>query len=325
MTSLLFSHQLDMGTRKCDFSVAFSPDGDHMCIGGSDSIIYDFLPRMAFSPSSIKISSAMSSGSELKSPVVCMKFKPDQKNMLTVLCTDGSLTTWHINSYKLISSTKEGSEMYTFDYNINGTTCVVGGKDSIVTVYDAKSMKCIMTLRDSPKGISKAHTSRIQCVRFLRDSNYEFVSGGWDNMVNIWDTRQSRAVAAIYGPYICGDGLDVCGNILMAASSRSEKQLQLFDLRKHQLLYEMTIPPPDDQPLSHLYCGRISNGGGRLVVGGTHILKAFDIHKGAEGLTEIPIKVENEEVLNSAFFSVSWIPSDELLCVTGDKSLVFRS
>ena len=39
------------------------------------------------------------------------------------------------------------------------------------------------------------------------------------------------AVSVIPGPHICGDSIDVVGNLLLAGSYRNKKNLLLFDLR----------------------------------------------------------------------------------------------
>lgn len=34
------------------------------------------------------------------------------------------------------------------------------------------------------------------------------VTSGWDNTVQIWDTRSKLSIRSIYGPHICGESVD---------------------------------------------------------------------------------------------------------------------
>ena len=53
------------------------------------------------------------------------------------------------------------------------------------------------------------HSMRVYCCKFAKkDSNIIF-SGGWDQNLITWDTRVGKPVSSIFGPLICGDGIDV--------------------------------------------------------------------------------------------------------------------
>lgn len=53
------------------------------------------------------------------------------------------------------------------------------------------------------------HTSRIFAARFNPASNAEFLSGGWDNTVLLWDLRKQFACRYLSDVSLCGEGLDV--------------------------------------------------------------------------------------------------------------------
>ena len=58
------------------------------------------------------------------------------------------------------------------------------------------------------------------------------LSGGWDNTIQIWDIRIGRSVRSIYGPYLCGESLDIDddGEKIVTGSFRNKDQLQVFHL-----------------------------------------------------------------------------------------------
>ena len=49
----------------------------------------------------------------------------------------------------------------------------------------------------------------------------------------IWDVRDNRPVNHLYGPIICGDGIDVYKNTIVTASWSSSNQLQEWNLGKY--------------------------------------------------------------------------------------------
>ena len=56
------------------------------------------------------------------------------------------------------------------------------------------------------------------------------LSGGWDGLVNIWDLREGKPVGSIYGPVICGDGIDTYEDNILTASYASSNQLQTWKM-----------------------------------------------------------------------------------------------
>lgn len=60
-------------------------------------------------------------------------------------------------------------------------------------------------------------------------------SAGWDQVLTTWDLRTKKPVANIYGPLICGDGIDNVGIDILTASWKQTDQLQQWDARKGSL------------------------------------------------------------------------------------------
>jgi WD40 repeat protein len=60
---------------------------------------------------------------------------------------------------------------------------------------------------------SKGTTDRMYCVKFNKDPENEHIlySAGWDQSISIWDMRAKKPVDKIFGPLICGDGIDNAG------------------------------------------------------------------------------------------------------------------
>lgn len=117
----------------------------------------------------------------------------------------------------------------------SGTNCLdispnsqatTGGSDGCIRIYDLSSEKMI---RDC-----SWHSSRIFSVKWKDYS--VLLSGGWDNVVRLWDTRtRGTSLANISGPHICGDAIDSFDNFILTGSWKKQAGLELWDCR-YQLL-----------------------------------------------------------------------------------------
>lgn len=56
------------------------------------------------------------------------------------------------------------------------------------------------------------HSNRIYSIKFPKGDPNLFISGGWDETIQIYDLRVNAPVNKISGPHISGDGLDIFGN-----------------------------------------------------------------------------------------------------------------
>lgn len=59
---------------------------------------------------------------------------------------------------------------------------------------------------------ANSHESRVYAVAFNPRSLHELITGGWDDEIRFWDTRQPHATKSIKGVHICGDSLDINNN-----------------------------------------------------------------------------------------------------------------
>src|SRR5690606_32880940 len=94
-----------------------------------------------------------------------------------------------------------------------------------IRIYDEEKKGDPILKLGGEEGIP-GHSSRVYCIKFGKEDNPQLVyTAGWDKMVHIWDMREGKPFArdkgvykGIYGPLICGDGIDIHSNLILTSS-----------------------------------------------------------------------------------------------------------
>lgn len=233
------------------FCVRFSPDDTLVAAGCGDSVVRVFHcddGRLAYNLER-DASEAMN-----RMPLTCLRWRPaaaaGTKNVLLSANSDGTVQHWHVTSRKCLHTIKEEDEngkpnqVYALDYRGDATAFATAGKDYAVRVYDEATKSVTAKLASGWVGAPSAgHSNRVFTLKFVPDDPQLLLSGGWDNTVQIWDLRTSQPAASLFGPHICGDAIDVSGNEVLTGSWRQEKQLEIWDLRKHELICDVPFRP----------------------------------------------------------------------------------
>ena len=159
------------------------------------------------------------------------------QNLLVAADSNNMINFWHTISGKCIYSIKgdETNNLYTIDYSKDGSMFACGGKDTIIRVYDDNTKQQITELKGEVGMEMPGHANRVYCVKFTNDPNI-LVSGGWDATIMIWDLRAKEGVGYIYGPYICGDSIDVQGDLIVTGSYNDKDCVQLWSLSERKLI-----------------------------------------------------------------------------------------
>ena len=93
------------------------------------------------------------------------------------------------------------------DYNFAADHFIVSDNEGRIILYNENTEK-EKHVYEPASWFSKGHSNRVFCVKFLNSDHNTFASGGWDNMVFLWDVRESKPIAHLNTGKINGDTID---------------------------------------------------------------------------------------------------------------------
>ena len=219
----------------------------------------------------------------------------------------------------MLYSINEGkNSINSIDYSNDFKKFCTGGKDVKIRLYDDNMKTLISTIK--PYDDDDAN-GRIFCVKFHPENTNTIFSGGWDKNINIFDTREGKLSNTIYGPKICGEGLDIKGFYILSTGWEKGNQVQIWDTRNLKCVTDGIFENGNKDYDSNLYCGKFNKCNYDIfAVGGVNknIFRLFDFEyyleeKDNDGLLESIIGDKN---MYSPCYSVDFVR-------TGDKSELF--
>jgi len=201
---------------------------------------------------------------------------------LLSVTVDGIINHWNAMTGKLQHSTRqEDNALLTCDFSDDGLKYTVAGKDKTIYLYDELTRSLICPMKSNGIKIS-AHTNRVFCTKFLPEDNNVVLTGGWDRIMKIYDTRVGRPVGQILGPMVSGDAIDVHGDQILAGSNRHKDPLAVYSLSMRKVMNEIAFDPPNANftDSGNVLCCRLSKDKDRALVfaggAGRNELKVWD-------------------------------------------------
>lgn len=221
--------------------VRFSPDGQRLAVGLSSGIIKIF--KSDTMACIYQLSDEETISAHLPVTSLCFVKQDKKGDMLIATYASGQVKFWHVSSGKALYTIHEPRQVLNSSLsNDNRKVTTVGSTDQ-VHVYDVHSGKQIRLCEPSPNVlVMDGHRSRVFSIKHHPVEEELFITGGWDDTIQFWDHRQERAVRHLFGPHICGDGLDIDPkyNHILSASWRKHDALQVWDFKSGGLI--KTIP-----------------------------------------------------------------------------------
>mmetsp|Transcript_71237 Transcript_71237/g.230672 ORF Transcript_71237/g.230672 Transcript_71237/m.230672 type:complete len:354 (-) Transcript_71237:200-1261(-) len=202
---------------------------------------------------------------------------------------DGQILHWHIKSGKCLNTlTESGNQIFCLDYFSDGSQFATAGRDRIVRIYDEATKRPVQALQGGDMKETAGHSNRIFSLRYHPTEPHIILSGGWDNTVQIWDTRRGHSVRSLWNCYLCGDAVDFStdGAEILTGSWRTESALQIWDFGTGQQVETVdwaTGSSPDSTCM--LFAAQFSKdpGSSMVIAGGSQENEAKLFHRPGKG------------------------------------------
>ena len=260
------------------FTLRYDESNDYLAAGTSQGnlSIYDFSePAISIKhKKNYKIS---------EFPITCLRWKPKNKTTILLVTADGIINEVHSKSGKILQKIEEkNNPIMCCDYSYDGLLFATAGNDKIVKLYDDNTKTLIRNLESHRYNLPQ-HSNRIFSVKFSNIDNNLLLSGGWDNTILLYDLRAKEVQSYLYGPHICGDGMDLKDYLLLTVSWAKNDQIQLFDLKmkKNVGIFQMLLKQDGENKLdnvSYLYSCRFNPVNNSFCVTGSNknYLRVYD-------------------------------------------------
>ena len=231
-------------------------------------------------------------------PITCLRWKPFNRTTLITVNAEGFIIQIHSKSGKVLQKIEEeNNPLMCVDYSNDGLLFATGGNDKVVRLYDDNTKTLISKLERHRYDLPE-HYNRIFSVKFSKKDPNLLLSAGWDNTILMYDIRARSVQNYLYGPHVCGDGLDLKDDLLLTVSWEKEDQIQLFDLRTNKKIgvFQMMINESGKNALdniSYLYSCRFNPVNETFCVTGSNrnYLRIYDYSNlNYNNLTEDKIK-----------------------------------
>jgi len=225
------------------FCVRFSPDEEYLAASFANGAIHIYNAETG--KQEFVLNQTPSAPGEALSakdtplPTTQLRWRPHsaQSKTKSVLISvnaefDGQILHWHIKSGKCLHTiTEKGNQLFCLDYFADGSQFATAGRDRIVRIYDEATKRLVQSLQGGDMKECAGHSNRVFSLKYHPTDPNILLSGGWDNTVQVWDTRRGHSIRSLWNCYLCGDSVDFSqdGTKILTGSWRTKEALQIWD------------------------------------------------------------------------------------------------
>lgn len=181
-----------------------------------------------------------------------------------------------------------------------------------IRIYDETTKVVNMTL-EKAQWRRAGHSNRIFSLKFLDDQPDLLLSGGWDTNLHIWDLREGKSVACIYGPEISGDAIDYKEGMILTGSCRRKDQIELWDFGTRKLIRTVDWEYGTQNETLNIYAAQFSKQTSQYILACSSVTNEARIFDRKSDCMDFA-KVSG---FSSGLYTVDFAPNQEMFAVAG--------
>ncbi|XP_023228549.1 WD repeat-containing protein 5B-like [Centruroides sculpturatus] len=161
-------------------------------------------------------------------------------HIMIAIYNSGHIKFWDYLAHVCLQTIKEEQELMDCAINPENTKFATAGTIPKLGIYDIETKQKINTLEAS-FDLRKVdgHRSKVFTVKYHPSVNNVLLSAGWDNTVRFWDDRQKNSIRSIFGPSVCGKGLDIFEGQILTASWKPRNNLEVWSFDSGKKIREV--------------------------------------------------------------------------------------
>ncbi|XP_050434374.1 ribosome biogenesis protein WDR12 homolog [Adelges cooleyi] len=186
--------QIGRGHERAVECISVSPDSTRFATGGWDALLKIWSSDPNYEPADVPTKKKKS---ETKVMPPIMTLKGHKENISSVhfinnsdLLTaswDHTIKHWDGELGGLKSEIVGNKSFFDHDYSQLTGSVITCSSDRHIRLYDLRSKEGSLV-----KGTYSSHKQWVTTVRWSKTDEYQFVSGGYDNQMKMWDTRSPK-------------------------------------------------------------------------------------------------------------------------------------
>ena len=216
-------------------------------------------------------------------PISKIRFHPFEENLLLATSKDGYLFLYNIAKGEIQQMNRHlGSSLLTMNVDSFGEIFALACADGSIRVYNLDNLQRTKVLVKLASRASASQQVPIYDICFHPEDSNVILAAGWNDRILYWDVRTGNAERSIAGPHIRGTGLDIHNDLIITASARQSKQIEVWDFGTGKKVRDIKLGENSTKDIYMNSC-KVARNGLALAAGGSgsNLTHSYEFGKGA--------------------------------------------
>lgn len=175
-------------------------------------------------------------------PITGLKFHQTDPNLIMATSKDGYMFLHNFKTDELAIGTRQhGSNILCMTVDSFGEQFAIGCADGTIRIHNLEDLQRTSACVKNSQRVGTGQTTNMYCLCFHPEDNNILLAAGMNDRIQFWDIRTGSSERYIAGPHIRGDAIDMLGNVIVTASAREKKQIEVWDYNSTKRITELSF------------------------------------------------------------------------------------